>query len=106
MFKNLTHLPFEVRLAEIGLLPLNSRRKRVDLIQTYRIARGPDFTLEFDGFIKLAEKEHLRVHPFKLQRKLVHMEVQWNAFSWRNFGAWNGHPDEVILSETVEIVKC
>uniref|UniRef100_A0A183TEG2 tRNA pseudouridine(13) synthase TruD n=1 Tax=Schistocephalus solidus TaxID=70667 RepID=A0A183TEG2_SCHSO len=49
----------------------------------------------------LAEMEQLRGHPFKLQRKLVHTDVRRNAFSQRVLGAWNGLPDEVVLSETV-----
>ncbi|VDM04928.1 unnamed protein product [Schistocephalus solidus] len=66
MFKNLSHLPFETRLVELDLLPLNDRQLCDDLIQTYRIIRGRDCALEFADFFKLAETEHLRGHPIKL----------------------------------------
>ncbi|BHF61310.1 hypothetical protein SprV_0100428400 [Sparganum proliferum] len=42
MGKNLCHLPYETRLAELNLLPLNYGQLRGDLIQTCRIVRGPE----------------------------------------------------------------
>ncbi|VDL90257.1 unnamed protein product [Schistocephalus solidus] len=45
---------------------------RGDLIQTYQIVRGRECALEFSDFFELAGMEHVRGHPFKLQRKLVH----------------------------------
>ncbi|VDM02021.1 unnamed protein product [Schistocephalus solidus] len=95
MFKNLSHLPYEIRLVELDLFPLNYMQLRGDLIQTYRIVRGRDCSLEFADFFELAGTEHLRGHPFKLHRKFVHMEVRRNAFSQRVVGAWNGLPDEI-----------
>ncbi|VDL89745.1 unnamed protein product [Schistocephalus solidus] len=94
MVKNLRHLHYETRLAEIDLFPLNYRLLRGDLIQTYRIVRGKECALEFADFFELAGTENLRGHPFKLQRKLVHMDVHQNAFSQRIVGAWNELPDE------------
>uniref|UniRef100_A0A183TPX7 Endo/exonuclease/phosphatase domain-containing protein n=1 Tax=Schistocephalus solidus TaxID=70667 RepID=A0A183TPX7_SCHSO len=66
-----------------------------DLIQTYRIITGRECALEFADFFELAETEHLRGHPFKLQRKLVHTDIRRNAFSQRVVGEWNGLPEEV-----------
>ncbi|VDL94240.1 unnamed protein product, partial [Schistocephalus solidus] len=87
---------------------LNDRPSRQlcgDLIQTYRIIRSRECALEFADFFELAETEHLRGHLFKLQRKLVHMDIRWNAFSQRVVVAWNQLPDEVVLSETVDKFK-
>ncbi|VDM05632.1 unnamed protein product [Schistocephalus solidus] len=53
----------------------------------------------------MAGTEHLRGHPFKLQRKLIRTNVHRTAFSQRVVGAWYGLPDEVVLSETVETFK-
>ncbi|VDL90610.1 unnamed protein product [Schistocephalus solidus] len=95
MVKNLSYLPYEARLAD--LFPLNYRQLSGDLIKTYRIVRGRECALEFADVFELAETEHLQGHPFKLQRKLVHTDVHWNAFSQRFVGAWNGLSDEVQL---------
>ncbi|VDL94171.1 unnamed protein product, partial [Schistocephalus solidus] len=73
-------------------------QQRGDLIQTYRIVRSRECALEFADFLELAGTEHLRGHPFKLRRKLIHMDARQNAFSQKVFGAWNGLPDEVVLS--------
>ncbi|BHF78310.1 Ubiquitin-conjugating enzyme E2 J1 [Sparganum proliferum] len=106
MVKNLHHLPYKTRLTELNLFPLSYRQLRGDLIQTYRIVRGRECALDFDEFVELAGTNRLRGHPFKLQRKLAHLDVRRNAFSHRVIGAWNGLPDAVILSETVESFKC
>ncbi|VDL85505.1 unnamed protein product [Schistocephalus solidus] len=98
MVKNLSHLSYEARLAELYLFPLNYRQLGGDLIQTYLIARGRERALEFADFFELAGTEHLRGPPFKLQRKLVHTDVRRNAFSQRLVGAWNGLLNEVVLS--------
>uniref|UniRef100_A0A183SAK2 Cation_ATPase_N domain-containing protein n=1 Tax=Schistocephalus solidus TaxID=70667 RepID=A0A183SAK2_SCHSO len=53
--------------------------------------------LGFADFFELAGTEHLKGHPFELQRKLVHKEVHWNAFLQRVIGKWNGLPDELAM---------
>ncbi|VDM01013.1 unnamed protein product [Schistocephalus solidus] len=60
-----------------------NRQLRGDLIQTYRIIRGRDCALEFSDLFELAETEYLWGHPFKLQKKLFHMDVGRKAFSQR-----------------------
>ncbi|VDM06352.1 unnamed protein product [Schistocephalus solidus] len=90
MVKNLIHLPYDARLVGLDLFPLNNRQSRGDLIQTYQIVRGHECALEFADFFELAGMEHLRGHPFKLQRKLAHTDVRQNGFSQRVVGAWNG----------------
>ncbi|VDM03676.1 unnamed protein product [Schistocephalus solidus] len=78
--KMVKNLPYEARLIELDLLPLNYRQLRCDLIQTFRIVRGRECALEFADFFKMAEPELLRSHPFKLQRMLVHTDVRQNEF--------------------------
>ncbi|VDL87956.1 unnamed protein product, partial [Schistocephalus solidus] len=88
MVKNLSHLPYEARLAELDLFPLNYKKLRGQLIQAYRIARGRKCAPEFDDFLEFAGTEHLWGYPFKLPMKLVHKDVHRDAFSPRVVGAW------------------
>ncbi|VDM05370.1 unnamed protein product [Schistocephalus solidus] len=81
MVESLSHLPYATRLAELDLFPLNFRQLRGELIQTFRIVRGRDWAADFADFIEVAETEHLQGHLFQLQRKLVHTDVRWYAFS-------------------------
>ncbi|BHF69458.1 hypothetical protein SprV_0301250300 [Sparganum proliferum] len=87
MVKNLHHLPYETRLTELNLFPLNYRQLRGDLIQTYRIVRSRECALDFDEFFELAGTDRLRGHPFKLQRKRTDSDVRRNAYSHRVIGA-------------------
>ncbi|BHF79744.1 hypothetical protein SprV_0702286700 [Sparganum proliferum] len=81
------------------------RQLRGDIIQTYRIVGGRECALDFDEFFELAGTDRLRGHPFKLQWKLASSDVRRNAFSHRVIGAWNGLPEAVVFSETVESFK-
>ncbi|VDK41487.1 unnamed protein product [Dibothriocephalus latus] len=105
MVNNLGHLPYEYKLPELELCALKYRQLRGDLIQTQRFVRIREFPLEFDEFIELAWTGHLRGHLFKLHRKPAHVKVRRRAFSQRVTGASNGHPDEVVLSYTVDTLK-
>ncbi|VDM06333.1 unnamed protein product [Schistocephalus solidus] len=98
MVKNLSHLPYEDKLVELDLFPLNYRQLRGDLIQTFCIVTDRECTLDFADFFELAGTEHLRGHHFKMQRKLIHTDVHRNASSQRVVGAWDRLPDEVVLS--------
>ncbi|VDM05584.1 unnamed protein product [Schistocephalus solidus] len=99
----LSHLPYEAKLAELDLFSLNYRQLRGDLIQTYRIVISRECALEFADVFELAGTEHLRDHPFKLQRMLVHTDVRRNAFLQRVVGAWHGLLDEVKLTNFLNI---
>uniref|UniRef100_A0A0X3NPL3 Uncharacterized protein n=1 Tax=Schistocephalus solidus TaxID=70667 RepID=A0A0X3NPL3_SCHSO len=102
MVNKLSHRPYEAKLTELDLFPLNCRRLSGALIQTYRIVRGHEFDLKFDNFLELAGKEHLQGHPFILQRNLAHTDVRKNAFSQKVVGAWNILPDEVSFQKLLK----
>ncbi|VDL91782.1 unnamed protein product [Schistocephalus solidus] len=75
------------RLMSLCLPLRGDTQLRGDLIQTFGIVKGRECALEFADFFELAGTEHLRGHPFKLQRKLVHTDVHRNAFAQRVVGA-------------------
>ncbi|VDM05770.1 unnamed protein product [Schistocephalus solidus] len=52
-----------------------AKQPRGDVIQTYRIISGRECALEFADFFELAGTEHLRDHPFKLQRKELQLQL-------------------------------
>nr|VZH92765.1 unnamed protein product [Spirometra erinaceieuropaei] len=98
MVKNLHHLPYETRLTELNLFPLNYRQLRGDLIQTYRIVRSRECALDFDEFFELARTDRLRGHPFKLQRKRANSDVRRNAFSHRHPNRQTGRVSPLTLA--------
>ncbi|BHF63568.1 hypothetical protein SprV_0200656200 [Sparganum proliferum] len=86
MVKNLNRLPYETRLTELNLFPLNYRQMHGDLIQTYRIVRGRECALDLDEFFQLAGNDRLRGHPFKQKGKPARSDVRRNAFSQGHWG--------------------
>ncbi|BHF80653.1 hypothetical protein SprV_0702378100 [Sparganum proliferum] len=86
MVKNIDHLPYETRLAELNMFPINYRKLR-------GVEGDRDWALDFDEFLELAGTDRLRGHSLKPQRKLAHTDVRRNASSQRAIGAWNEFSD-------------
>ena len=101
-------LSYEERLNALGLTTLELRRKRTDLIQTYKIINGMD---EVD--IDMGTGRNLRQggrnlinHGHQIEKEIPGSNPMRN-FSLPNRTAttWNILPSEVVRSDTVDIFK-
>ena len=59
--------PYTERLQELGLFSLERRRKREDLIQTYKLIRGVN-DVDWRLIFKAAKDHGLRGHPWKIEK--------------------------------------
>ena len=97
---------YEEKLEELGLESLVDRRKRLDLIQTYKIINGVD-NVNKDNWFRLTDNTSLRQirlssHPHNLVRQIVsRTDVRNNSFSQRVINNWNNLPDHVKNSRNV-----
>ena len=104
--RGLKRLPYETRLAKMGITRLDLRRKRGDLIQLYKIIHGfdrvdwPIFrnTAPFSGY-------QLRSHNHQIQRELTRSNVRHNFLMNRIANEWNSLPRDVIDSPNVNVFK-
>ena len=101
-------LSYEERLNALGLTTLELRRKRTDLIQTYKIINGID---EVD--IDMGTGRNLRQggrnlinHGHQIEKEIPGSNPMRN-FSLPNRTAttWNILPSEVVRSDNVDIFK-
>lgn len=90
-------LNYEQRLKELNLTTLDYRRKRYDLIQTFRIIRNED-DIKSSVFFKLSESD-LRGHPYKLVKPRANKSTRLNSFSHRVVSAWNNLPAEIVCAK-------
>ena len=101
-FKGLT---YEVRLQKLGLTTLEKRRIRGDLIETYKLLTSRE-GIGFEKFFSLAHSEYgLRGHSLKLKVERSRLDVRKNFYSQRVVKEWNGLPQFVIESATVNGFK-
>ena len=95
---------YEERLRYLGLTTLVTRRIRGDMIQTFKILNGFD-DLEPEIFFKLRDS-NTRGHKFKIYKESFGSKVIGkNVFSNRVVNEWNGLPEWVVESRTVNQFK-
>lgn len=101
----LRNCPYEDRLKELGLTSLEQRRKRGDLIETYKILNKyynvPDLT---DIYIK-NENRHLRGHTLKLRVPSTSSNPHKHFLPNRIVNDWNKLPQSVISAPSVNSFK-
>ncbi len=81
---------------------LQDRRRRGDLIQTYRIINGID-KVPFDSLFKLADSidPTTRGHPLKLNKQHVKLNIRKHFFSQRVINDWNQLPCSTVKATTL-----
>ncbi|BHF69825.1 hypothetical protein SprV_0301287200 [Sparganum proliferum] len=99
------NLPYETRLSNLNLFPLDYRQLRGDLIQTFRMLRRQDCCLASGDFFQLATTTSLRGHPLKLRVTGARLDARRSFFSHRVVKAWNALPVDVVMSSSVNSFK-
>ena len=104
MILGLGRLQYEERLDSTGLLTLEKRRVRGDLIQVFKMIRGID-KIDYRNFFEIRNSNLTRGHNCKLVKKRSRLELRRNFFSQRVVNTWNGLPQSVIDAESVNSFK-
>ena len=109
MISGLKGSTYEEKLREVGILSLEDRRTKYDLVQTFKIIRGFD-DVRSDTWFELVGVDPARVtrhtiDPLNIKRQIPRCEIRRNFFSQRVTEKWNLIPSEVKLSKSVLIFK-
>nr|VZI46185.1 unnamed protein product [Spirometra erinaceieuropaei] len=97
-------LPYETRLANLAVFPLNYRQLRGDLIHAFRIVRNQGCCLAPGDFFELETTTNLRDHPLKLRVTGARLDTR-KFFSNRVVAACNSLPEDVFMSGSVDTFK-
>jgi hypothetical protein len=104
MVYELKHLEYEERLHRLGLYTLEYRRKRGDLIETYKMLTGGE-NIDASVFFKRATYDGLRGNSMKLYKSGFKKTCRQKFFSQRVIDDWNGLPDEVVTAGSLVSFK-
>ena len=97
--------PYKDRLRQLNLPSLQHRRRRGDMIMTYKILTGK-VNLEKEAFFTLSSNQTNRgSHPLKLAKKKASKETSLNKFSTRVVNDWNSLPTHVVMAQTTNDFK-
>ena len=98
LIHNISHLPYEERIKKLNLTTLEARRKRGDLIQTYRIFSGID-NLDPDTLFRRSNCKKTRGHSLKLAKQRPRLDIRKHFFSHRVVKPWNKLPQSAVSAE-------
>ena len=98
-------LRYEERLRRLGLITLQQRRLRGDLIETYKIVTRKERIETKNFFTFHAGKYNTRGHCCKLETRRSRLELRRNFFSQRVVAPWNKLPESVVTAESVNAFK-
>jgi len=105
MVRGLKNLNYQERLIAVGLQSLQQRRRRGDLIETFKILKGIEIT-DQNLYFQMAPHHHdLRGHSLKLYKKRSKTQLRRNFFSNRVVDDWNRLSQHVVDSENVNTFK-
>ena len=97
-------LSYNNRLSRVGLITLEKRRLRGDLIQVFKLIKGFD-KIDYTNFFQLAHNSRSRGHRFKIIKVRARLDIRNKIFSQRVVNSWNDLPDHIVEAETVNIFK-
>ena len=95
------------RLRALDLPSLAFRRRRGDMIETFKIlhpSTGYDRRV-CEGIFRMNTVDHTRGHSMKILRDKVRLDVRRHAFSQRVVDEWNSLPQSVIEASNVNSFK-
>lgn len=99
-FSNIRQSPYRSRLSSLGLLSLESRRLRHDLITVFKIVHG-FLDVSFEQFFTHSATSKTRGHCYKLYTHHVRLNCRRNFFTQRVITTWNALPERVVAGSSV-----
>ena len=104
MVIELRGMVYEERLKELGITTLETRRKRGDLLQIYKIMRGFE-RVELDMDTRGIEGGGRRHNKQIVRERHVNTPMRDNFLLNRNATTWNMLPSEIAEADTVNQFK-
>ena len=104
LIEGFSDMSYEDRLEQTGLISLEKRRVRGDLILLFKVMKG-FIQIDYKKFFELSKVNKTRGHSLKLVKKRSNGEQRKHFFSQRVVDVWNRLPQYVVEADNVNGFK-
>jgi ribonuclease P/MRP protein subunit RPP40 len=98
------HFSYEDRLSKTGLISLEQRRVRGDLIQVFKMINAFD-DVDYREFFERSSLGKTIGHSYKLVKKRCNGELRKQFFTQRVVNRWNSLPQYVVEADSINSFK-
>ena len=96
------HINYTERLTKAGLISLENRRVRGDLIQMFKMSKNINL---FQKMFKLNNSTPLRGNKFKIFKCNCKLNIRKYYFNNRRVNVWNKLPNNIVCSDSTNSFK-
>ena len=104
LIPELKDMTYTERLKKLKLPSLAHRRRRGDMIQTFKIIKGIE-DIPSERFFRLCTSSSTRGHSLKLEKPRCRTTLRLQQFSQRIINDWNSLPEGAVLAKDVNEFK-
>ena len=104
MVPGLGDLEYGERLGVLGLMTLEERRNRSDMVEMYKVLKGLS-AIPRETFFELNGSGRTRGNSLKIVKKVIQTDIRKFFFSQRVINRWNALDERVVAAETVDAFK-
>jgi ribonuclease P/MRP protein subunit RPP40 len=97
-------LKYERRLSKLGIISMEDRFIRSDLVLAYKILSGK-LSKDLLGMFEMNSNSNTRGNYMKVYKKRCRLDLRKYSFSNRVVDMWNKLPDSIVQVNTVEAFK-
>ena len=98
MIKEIRNMTYTQRLKKCGLMTLEERRRRYDLLEMFKIMKG---IYKMDKELFETKENITRGHEMKIWKKQCRLNMRKQYFTQRIINDWNKLPTEAINAKTI-----
>ena len=104
LIEGLRVMSYSERLSHTGLISMEKRRVRGDLIQVFKMFKSKD-RIEINNFFEIQSSNKTRGHNCRIVKHRSHLDIRKYFFSQRVVNTWNNLPQNVVDADSVSSFK-